>query len=321
LAKQIGIAMIGCGQIAEAHLKAIQAISQARLVWCVDVVEKQAQSAAERYGASHFGTDYAEALASANVDAVVLCLPHDLHLPFSVQASEAGKHVLVEKPMALNEAEAQEMVAAAERTATQLSVGQSTRYMPTFQEAKRVIDSGRIGRVLNVIHQRMFMVEKVSTDWRKSQAACGGLYLPLFGSHDVDAILWLLNDQPSHVWGSVRACGQATDGDSDGVIGLEFADGKIGSLAFSVQSKHVRTETVFVGEVATLVIRRDKLFVDTEEVEISVKEGAFVLQMQQFVDALLAGQPTPTQGREVLRVMRTLDLVRQASETGKQMVF
>jgi predicted dehydrogenase len=321
LAKQIGIAMIGCGQIAEAHLKAVQALAQAKLVWCVDVIEAQAQSAAERYGAPHFGTDYAEALACAEVDAVVLCLPHDLHLPVSVQASEAGKHVLVEKPMALNEAEAQEMVAAAERMATQLSVGQSTRYMPTFQAAKKVMDSGRIGRVMNVIHQRLFMVEKVSTDWRKSQAACGGLYLPLFGSHDVDAILWLLNDQPSRVWGSVRACGKATDGDSDGVIGLEFADGKIGSLAFSVQSKHVRTETVFVGDAATLVIRRDKLFVDTEEIEMSVKEPAFVLQMQQFVDALLAGQPTPAQGREVLRVMRTLDLVRQASETGNQMVF
>lgn len=321
MAKQIGIAMVGCGQIAEAHLKAIQAISGARLVWCVDVVASQAQLAAERYGALHYGTDYADALACADVDAVVLCLPHNLHLPFSVLASDAGKHVLVEKPMALDEAEAQKMVAAAEKTATQLSVGQSTRYMPTFQAAKKVMDSGRIGRVMNVVHQRLFMVEKVSTDWRRSQAACGGLYLPLFGSHDVDAILWLLNDQPSCVWGSVRACGKATDGDSDGVIGLEFADGKIGSLAFSVQCKHVRTETVFVGDEATLVIRRDKLFVDTEEIEIPVTVPAFELQMQQFVDALLTGHPTPAQGREVLRVMRTLDLVRQASETGNRMVF
>ena len=321
MAKQIGIAMVGCGQIAEAHFKAVQAVTGARLIWCVDMIATQAQTAAERYGAPYFGTDYNEVLASTEVEAVVLCLPHDLHLPFSVQASEAGKHVLVETPMALNEIEAQEMVAAADRAGTQLSVGQSTRFMPTFQEAKKVMVSGRIGKVLNVIHQRLFMIEQVSTDWRRSQAACGGLYLPLFGSHDVDAILWLLNDQPSRVWGAVRACGKATDGDSDGFIGLEFADGKIGSLAFSVQSKHVKTETVFVGDTATLAIRRDKLFLDEDELEISVKENSFVLQMRQFVDALLAGGPTPTQGREVLRVMRTLDLVRQASETGTQMVF
>ena len=321
MSKKIGIAMVGCGQIAEAHLKAVDAVEGAELAWCVDVVESQAQSAAERYGAPHFGTDYAEVLASDDVDAVVLCLPHDLHLPFSVEASEAGKHVMVEKPMALNEAEAKEMVAAAERAKTQLSVGQSTRYMPSFQEAKRIMQSGRLGRVMNVVHQRLFMVEKVSTDWRRSQDACGGLYLPLFGSHDVDAILWLLEDQPSHVWGTVRACGQASDGDSDGFIGLTFADGKIGSLAFSVQSKRVRTETVIVGDEATLAIRRNQVFIDGDEWEIPTQEGAFVLQMREFVDALLAGEPTPTQGQEVLRVMRTLDLVRQSSDDGKQMVF
>jgi predicted dehydrogenase len=321
LGEKIGIAMIGCGQIAEAHLKAIQAIDGAWLVWCIDVVEAQAQSAAERYGGAHWGTDYDAALTDDAVDAVVLCLPHDLHLSFSVRASEAGKHVLVEKPMALNEAEALEMVRAADRAGKQLSVGQSTRFMPTFQEAKRVMGSGRIGRVLNVIHQRLFLVEKVSTDWRRSMDACGGLYLPLFGSHDVDAILWLLNDQPSYVWGSVRACGKASGGDSDGVVGLGFLDGKVASLAFSVQSKRVRTETVFVGEEATLTIRRDKLLLDDEVLEITDSEKPFVLQLRQFVDALLAGKPTPTQGTEVLRVMRTLDLVKQASENGTQMVF
>lgn len=321
MGKQIGIAMIGCGQIAEAHFKAIEAIDGAWLVWCIDVVAEQAQSAAERYRSEHWGTDYDAALADDAVDCVVLCLPHDLHLSFSVRASEAGKHVLVEKPMALNEAEAQEMVVAADRAGKQLSVGQSTRFMPTFQEAKRVIDSGRIGQVLNVVHQRLFMVEKVSTDWRRSMDACGGLYLPLFGSHDVDAILWLLNDQPSHVWGTIRARGKASDGDSDGVIGLEFLDGKIASLAFSVQSKRVRTETVFVGDKATLAIRRDKLFLDGEVLEITNNDKPFVLQLRQFVDALLVDKSTPTQGAEVLRVMRTLDLVKQSSENGTQMVF
>lgn len=321
MAGEIGIAMVGCGQIAEAHLKAVDALDGANLVWCVDVVTEQAESAAKRYGALHWGSDYAEALACDDVDAVVLCLPHDLHLPFSVQASKAHKHVLVEKPMALNEAEAQEMVAAAALSGTQLMVGQSTRYMPAFQEAKKILDAGRIGRIFNVVHQRLFMVERVSTEWRKSQAECGGLYLPLFGSHDVDAILWLLNDQPARVWGSVRACGKATDGDSDGMIGLEFEDGKLASLAFSVQSKRVRTETVFVGEEGTLAIQRNQVFVDGEEIEISEQENAFAHQMRVFVSALQTEEPVPTSGQEVLRVMRTLDLVRQASERGKQMVF
>ncbi|MDA0712351.1 MAG: Gfo/Idh/MocA family oxidoreductase [bacterium] len=321
MGKKIGLAMVGCGQIAEAHLKAIREIEGAHLAWCIDAVPEQARSAAERYGATHFGTDYKKALSCNSVDAVVLCLPHDLHLPFSVEASQAGKHVLVEKPMALDEAEAARMVAEADRSGTQISVGQSTRFMPTFQAAKREMATGCLGRVVNIIHQRMFRVEKVSTEWRKSMSACGGLYLPLFGSHDVDAILWLLDDQPSGVWGAVRASGPATEGDSDGFIGLEFADGKICSLAFSLQSRHVRTETVLVGETATLIIRRDKLLLDDRELPVPQQENSFVLQMRQFVEALSAGQPTPTQGWEVLRVMRTLDLARQSSESGVRMVF
>jgi predicted dehydrogenase len=112
MSEQVGIAMVGCGQIAEAHLKAVAAVQGARLVCCVDSEAERAQSAADRYRSLHWTTDYAEALGDADVDAVVLCLPHDLHLPFTVAAAEAGKHVLVEKPMAHNEAEAQKMVGA-----------------------------------------------------------------------------------------------------------------------------------------------------------------------------------------------------------------
>ncbi|MDP6038897.1 MAG: Gfo/Idh/MocA family oxidoreductase [Candidatus Latescibacteria bacterium] len=319
MGEQIGIAMVGCGQIAEAHLKGVTAIEGARLVCCVDSVAKCAQAAADRYQSLHWTTDYAEALDRADVDAVVLCLPHDLHLPFSVAAAEAGKHVLVEKPMALNEAEAQKMVAAADRAQVQLSVGQSTRFLNPFQVAKGLMDD--IGSVVQVMHQRTFWIDELSTDWRRLEGACGGLYLPLFGSHDVDAILWLLNDQPSQVWGAVRAVSHVSEGDSDGFIGLEFADGKLGSLAFSVRCKQTRSETVFVGIEGTLVVKRNAVLLNGEDVDLPEAENAFVRQMRAFVDALLAGGETPTQGREVLKVMRTLDLVRVASDSGTAVMF
>jgi len=176
--------------------------------------------------------------------------------------------------------------------------------------------------VIQVVHQRLFWVEKLSTDWRRSVAACGGLYLPLFGSHDVDAMLWLLDDQPVRVWGHVLAHSHVSDGDSDGFIGLAFADGKLGSLSFSVRCKHAHTETVFVGEQGALAVQRNALLLDGEaQVLPGGAEGAFVLQMRRFVEALLAGRETPVQGREVIRVMRTLDLVREASEKGTPQAF
>jgi predicted dehydrogenase len=223
--------------------------------------------------------------------------------------------------MALSEAEAREMVDAAERAGVRLSVGHSTRYLPSHQGAKPLLAEGRIGRVVNVLHQRMFWIEQLSTEWRRVQGACGGLYLPLFGSHDVDAMLWLLDDTPSRVWGAVRSASPVSEGDSDGFIGLGFADGKIGSIAFATRCKQQRAETIFVGTEGTLVITRQDLLLDGEPVDVSRDEGAFELQMRLFVEALQAGDEPPAPGHEVVKVMRTLDLVREASEREEVMRY
>ncbi len=321
MADRIGVAMVGCGQIAEAHLTAVASVAEARLVFAVDADAERARSAAERYDAPRWSVDYDEALADPAVDAVVLCLPHDLHLPFSVRAAEAGKHVLVEKPMALSEAEARDMVAAADRAGVRLSVGQSTRYGAAHQRAKTLLSEGRIGRVVNVMHQRTFWIERLSTDWRRVPSACGGLYLPLFGSHDVDAMLYLLNDTPSRVWGAIRSVSPVSDGDSDGFIGLEFADGKVGSIAFATRCRQSRTETVFTGTEGTLALTPRTLALDGEAVALPASEDSFTAQMRRFISALLSGEETPAPGREVVRVMRTLDLVREASEQGRAMRF
>ena len=143
----------------------------------------------------------------------------------------------------------------------------------------------------------------------------------MFGSHDVDAMLWLLDDSPSRVWGAVRCASPVSDGDSDGFIGLEFADGKIGSVAFAVRSKVSRQEMVLIGTTGTLAIKRNELLLDDESLDVSDEEGPFVRQMRAFAEALQSGAEVPAPGREVLRVMRTLDLVRQSSELGRGMDF
>ena len=141
---EVGMAVVGCGQIAEAHLKAIEACVGARLVFCVDVDFERAESAAKRYGGAGFSSELGVALADPSVDAVVLCLPHNLHVSFTQETLRAGKHVLVEKPMALDEPEARRMVAAAEEADRNLMVGQSTRFLASHQEAKRLLDAGRL---------------------------------------------------------------------------------------------------------------------------------------------------------------------------------
>ncbi|MFH1567497.1 MAG: Gfo/Idh/MocA family oxidoreductase, partial [Gemmatimonadota bacterium] len=319
----VHLAVVGCGQIAGAHLGAIAALGDARLTWTQDILQERADAAAARFGAARCTTSYEEVLSAPTgaaavpgglppVDAVLLCLPHDLHLAFAVAAARAGKHVLVEKPMALTEAEGREMVRAAEAAGVVLAVGQSTRCFPTFQRARSLIAADALGEVRHVAVQRLFYVDKLSTDWRRDVAACGGLYLPIFGSHDVDALLWLLDESPTRVTAAVRAFTHASGGDSDGYLGLEFADGKVASVQFSLCARTSRQEFVVVGTEGTLVIGRGQLWRDHEEVAVGQTEDSFALQTRLFVEAVQGRRPPFAPGREVLRVLRTLDLARKA---------
>lgn len=327
----VHFAVVGCGQIAEAHLKAIAALDNARLTWTQDIAPERAASAAERFGAARCTTSYEEVLSAPTadraggdtppVDAVLLCLPHHLHLPFALAAAAAGKQILVEKPMALTEADGREMVEAAHRAGVILSVGQSTRCFPTFQAARSLIEDGAIGAVRNVAVQRLFYIDQLSTDWRRDLTACGGLYLPIFGSHDVDAMLWLMDRSPSRVSAAVRAFTRASAGDSDGYIGLEFDDGAVGSVQFSCCAHTSRQEFVVVGTEGTLVIGRGKLWHNEAEVELAQTDDSFTLQTRFFVEAVQGHRPPFAAGREVLRVLRTLDLARKASETGQSQQF
>ena len=313
--ENIRLAMIGCGQIARAHLQAIAETPHAELVATMDVVEAKARAAADEYDAKPY-TSVEAVLADESVDAVVLPLPHHLHCPIAVQAAEAGKHILVEKPMALNLAEARQMVDVAETSGVHLMVGQSTRFRPEVWAAKGVIDQGTLGRVRQCIHQRAWFVQQLSTDWRYSAEQCGGLYLPLFSSHDVDMTLWLMDAAPVRVHSLLRSNTDLTDAESDGVVNIELADGGIASLAFSMTSHVDQHSALFIGTEGTLLLDGGKLLVNSEEVPLDKSQGAFTRQMREFVDAIrTARAPTPS-GRDVLPTMAVLDAAKQSSATG-----
>tara|TARA_B100000700_G_scaffold80980_1_gene91146 strand:- start:155 stop:1093 length:939 start_codon:yes stop_codon:yes gene_type:complete len=312
--------MVGCGQIGNAHFKAIQACDAARVAFCVDVDPSRAEEAAAIYG-GRFTTVMAEALASPEVDAAVLCLPHDLHLSFTTESLAAGKHVLVEKPMALNEDEARKMADVADKHGRNLMVGQSTRFLPSHQKAKRLIEDGRIGRPINYARQTCFWVERLSTDWRRDADACGGLYLPLFGSHDVDAMLWLLDTAPITVDARIRAGSDLSDGDVEGWIGLTFEDEAVGSIAFSLRSKETIQGSLIVGAEGTMRVERNRLSVDGEPVSFDHSKGALERQMEEFVSAIVDSRAPSVPGTDGVRTMRVLDLARASSEQQKSLTF
>ena len=319
--KQLGMAVIGCGQIAHAHLKAIDQIESAQLIATVDSIEERAISARNTFNARRHYTDTEEALADSDIDTVILTLPHHLHKPIAIQSAEAGKHILVEKPMALSLEEAEAMCKAATESNVKLLVGQSTRFLPAVTEAKKRIDAGEIGEVYHCIYQRQFLIDRLSTEWRYSQDQCGGLYLPLFGSHDVDAILWWMDGSPARVYSQLQSRNSVSaEADSDGVVTMEFAGGQLATLSFSTTSQDTHYRVTIIGSEGTIALSRNEISVNNEGIPIE-KRNSFADQMREFVDAILSetDKLRIASGAGVLRVMAVLDAAKESAES-KQVI-
>jgi predicted dehydrogenase len=317
---KVGIAIIGCGQIAEAHAQAIAKIPDAELIAGMDISEDRIRSFASKYSMKAY-MSLDEILSDSSIDAVILPLPHHLHRPVAMQCAKVGKHILVEKPMALNLDEAKLMVESAENAKVILMVGQSTRFRPEVFSAQKIIASGKLGQILQCIHQRAFLVDKLSTEWRYSQEQCGGLYVPLFSSHDVDMILWMMDDTPVRVNSILRSYTKLVDAESDGVIDIEFSNGAIATMAFSMNSHIHRYNALFIGTEGTLLIEDNKVTVNDEVVQIDNSEDTFTRQMREFVDAIGNKREPLTSGRKILPTMMVLDAVMESGKSKNAISF
>src|SRR5439155_22736693 len=124
-----------------------KATDELRVVATCDLDRGRAEERAAQLGAGRAATDVDELLGASDVDAVLLCLPHDQHAPATVAAARAGKHVLVEKPIARTLDEADAMIAVADAAGVTLMVAHNQRYLPLHRRARELVDDGAIGPV------------------------------------------------------------------------------------------------------------------------------------------------------------------------------
>ena len=142
--KKIGVGIIGSGGIAQgAHMPGYAAISgECEIVAVADVDKSAAKKAADQFKVPNLFTDYKKMLEMDEIQAVSVCTPNFLHMQPTVDALKAGKHVLCEKPMAMNASEARKMVDAAKKAGKILQIGYNSRFAPSNQLLKRYIEAG-----------------------------------------------------------------------------------------------------------------------------------------------------------------------------------
>ena len=142
--KQIRLGIIGCGGMEKSHEKGIEGLEDSvRITAVCDIVEERAEKAKELLKADMAVTDYKEMFPF--VDAVLVVLPHHLHHPVGMACLEAGKHVLMEKPLAITESECLDLVHLADEKQLVLMIGYVMRYNPLVVKAKELVESGAIG--------------------------------------------------------------------------------------------------------------------------------------------------------------------------------
>lgn len=143
--KPIRVAIVGCGRISDLHALGYRGCEDVRIVAVCDPRRKRAQEKAKAWGVEKVLAKYQEVITDTDVDLVELLVPHHLHAEMTIAACEAGKHVSVQKPMALTISETDQMISAAEKAGVVLRVYENFVFYPPFVEAKRLIERGEIG--------------------------------------------------------------------------------------------------------------------------------------------------------------------------------
>lgn len=202
--ERVRFGVIGLKGIGMTHIEAIRKFEDAELVSVCDVVESLAKSVGEKYGVRWF-TDYREMLKVKDLDAVCICTPHFLHHPMTLDALDAGKHVLVEKPMAITVREADEMNKKAKVKGLKLGVAFTYRTSAALKRVKNMIEKGELGRLiratLEVANYRTQLYYEDSP-WRKSWKTSGAGVLINQTIHHLDVMYWFLG-RPKKVAGFI----------------------------------------------------------------------------------------------------------------------
>ena len=177
----IRVAIVGCGRISDLHALGYKGREDAKIVAVCDTSKSRARKKAKEWGVERVYTDFHQVLEDKEVDLVELLIPHHLHCPMTVQACQAGKHVSVQKPMALSAGEADQMIEAARKTGVMLRVYETFVYYPPAVRAREMIEAGEIGDIRAIRLHVSTGTGDTSWDvplsawlWRFNEKQCGG---------------------------------------------------------------------------------------------------------------------------------------------------
>jgi len=254
-------AIIGCAaSIVPTHLRALAQVPNAQIVGMADINAERGSARAAEVGCAFF-TDHRALLADLRPDIAVITTPHPFHPSIAYDCFAAGVHVLVEKPMAVEVAEADAMIEAAEAAGRILAVNFQQRFRPAIESVRRLIDAGELGTLLRVLCVEPWFRTAAyyrTATWRGTWAGEGGGVLMNQAPHTLDLLCYLAG-QPSKVWGWTRTVVHAIETEDTAQAMLEYASGASGYLNINTIEAGLQRRLQIVGDRAAIELVGDQL--------------------------------------------------------------
>lgn len=336
--EQAGFAIIGTGIVGgEWHAQSYSRLPHAKLVAVCDLNEDRANEVAQKYGAEKVYTDYKDMLQNPDIHAVSIATPDFAHREFAVAAAEAGKHILVEKPIATTVEDGEAILAAAKQAGVKLMVCYHNRVNPPFANAKLAISSGEIGKP-TYVYARLSNTTFVATQMLSWGSKTSALWF--LASHITDMATWLIDDEPVRVYALNRSGilkGMGVDTEDLHVAMLEFRNGAVATLEnawFLPETEPMVFNFKFeiLGDKGSIYINSS----DHRLMEQYTTESAslpdvtaitptgdnrlsgFVLEaVARFVDTVVYDRPVLATGEEALQVTRILVAMNESAAKGQ----
>jgi predicted dehydrogenase len=286
---------------------------------------ERARASALEYGIAHAFASVEELCRSPEVDAVFVATPNNCHLRDTLVALECGKPVLVEKPMAMNAAEALQMVQAARSAGVPLGVAQIFRFAESTRRMRERIAAGEIGRVIFARSEFSYPGRAHPRKWLTDAEIAGGGPIADVGVHCIDALRFMLDDEVASVSAVAHSDEKSGSVEASAMLSLRFRGPALGTVMVSTRVEY-RTPLEFTGDAG--VLRADDGFSVDRIVTIELKRAgkleteevnnrlAYARQVDAFADAVEGRASFPAPGEEGWKNQVILDAAYRSMKTG-----
>ncbi|WP_425806318.1 Gfo/Idh/MocA family protein [Desulfitobacterium sp. Sab5] len=339
--KKVRFAIIGCGRIAPKHAESIVALPEAELVAVCDIIPEKAQAFADKYGAKPY-TSYEEMLAKEDIEVVTIATSSDLHAPIGIAAAKSGKHVMVEKPMAMTLKSADELIKTCKDNGVKLEVIHQNRFNKSVKLMRKALEEGRFGKMTHgqaTVRWNRDDNYYAQASWRGTKLQDGGVLMNQ-SIHNIDLLQWTFGPVES-VFGYTTTAMRKIEMEDVGGAVIKFKSGAIGLIeaASTIYPKNIEetlnvfgsTGSVIIGGIAVNRIEtwefpeseeeKKQIFASQESDPPTVYGFGHREVISDMIQAILEDRMPAIPGEEGRKALEIILAIYKCQETKEPVVF